>query len=229
MKNLAPTKSNLMKCKDELKFAKLGYDLLDQKRNILILELMNLVEKAEVSRKNLDAVFALAYQALEDAVLKIGKLKLFSASAAINISSSIRIQSRKVMGVSLPIVNTDFKESSPYFSFTDTPYHVDEAIVHFKKVLQSLGEFAELKISITRLAKEVKKTIRKVNALEKIVIPDLQESVIHITNRLEEAERENLILMKTIKERLEKGKNESEEEVDRVVVKEIEPWRREWA
>lgn len=209
MKNLAPTKSNLMKCKDELKFAKLGYDLLDQKRNILILELMNLVEKAETVQNNLDETFSLAYQSLENAVLKMGKLKIFSTAAAINIACSIKIQSRKVMGVNLPLVNTEFKEQSPYFSLTDTPYSIDEAIIHFKKLLQSLGEFAELKISITRLAKEVKKTIRKVNALEKIVIPDLQESVIHISNRLEEAERENLILMKTIKERLEREKEES--------------------
>ena len=73
-----------------------------------------------------------------------------------------------------------------------------------------MGEFAEIKISIMRLAREVKKTIRKVNALEKIAIPDLEETVRHIANRLEEAERENLILMKTIKERLEKASEEEE-------------------
>ena len=66
-----------------------------------------------------------------------------------------------------------------------------------------MGRFAELKVSIMRLASEVKKTIRKVNALEKIAIPDLEESVKVIQNRLEEAERDAFVLMKMVKSRLE--------------------------
>lgn len=210
MKKIAPTKSNLMKTRDELKFAQLGYDLLDQKRNILVMELLNLVERAEVQQKNLYETFETAYQSLEDSVLRMGKLKILSLSAAVNIETSIKLSSRKVMGVSLPVVNTHFEEKAPYFSMTNTPYYIDEAIKNFKQATDSMGQFAELKISMTRLAREVKKTIRKVNALEKIAIPDLKETVVQITNRLEESERENLILMKTVKERLEKQKNEEE-------------------
>ena len=140
----------------------------------------------------------------------MGKLKIHSLSAAVNIESSIKLSSRKVMGVGLPVVNTDFHEKAPYFSMTDTPFYIDEAVSRFKTAVESMGEFAEIKISIMRLAREVKKTIRKVNALEKIAIPDLEETVRHIANRLEEAERENLILMKTIKERLEKASEEEE-------------------
>lgn len=203
MKKIAPTKSNLMKTKEELQFAKLGYELLDQKRNILVMELLNLVERADAAQKVLDETFATAFKSLENGVLQIGKLKIASFSSGVNINSQIDLQSRKVMGVSLPIVQTSFEEKSPYFSMSGTPYYIDEAISHFKNVVQSIGAFAELKISITRLAKEVKKTIRKVNALEKIVIPDLQETVTHISNRLEEAERENLILLKNIKDHME--------------------------
>ncbi len=210
MKNIPPTKSNLMKTRDELKFAKLGYDLLDQKRNILVMELLNLVERAEVQQAALNETLSRAYQSLEDAVLRMGKLKILSLSTAVNIDASIKLNSRKVMGVSLPIVDTDFKEKAPYFSVSHTPYFIDEAVKNFKTATESMGQFAELKISITRLAREVKKTIRKVNALEKIAIPDLEETVHHIASRLEESERENLILMKTIKERLEK-RNEEEE------------------
>ena len=73
----------------------------------------------------------------------------------------------------------------------------------FKSALQLLGKLAELKISVLRLANEVRKTIRKVNALEKIAIPDLEETVAYIESRLEENERDMFTLMKMVKERLE--------------------------
>ena len=77
---------------------------------------------------------------------------------------------------------------------------------NFKKSLQILGKLAELRISIMRLAQEVKKTIRKVNALEKIAIPNLEETVHYIQMRLEENERDMFVLMKMVKSRLEKRK-----------------------
>jgi len=69
-----------------------------------------------------------------------------------------------------------------------------------------MGKLAELKISVIRLANEVKKTIRKVNALEKIAIPDLKDTVLYIQSRLEENERDMFVLMKLVKQRLEKKK-----------------------
>ena len=87
-----------------------------------------------------------------------------------------------------------------------TSFWIDNALNDFKEVLQLMGRLAELKISIMRLAREVRKTIRKVNALEKIAIPELAESVKNIQNRLEENERDMFILMKMIKRRLENKK-----------------------
>jgi V/A-type H+-transporting ATPase subunit D len=66
-----------------------------------------------------------------------------------------------------------------------------------------MGRLAELKVSVMRLAGEVKKTIRKVNALEKIAIPNLRDTVSFIENSLEEYERDMLTLMRIVKERLE--------------------------
>ncbi len=85
-------------------------------------------------------------------------------------------------------------------------FWIDSALSFFKEVLQLLGKLAELKISVLRLANEVKKTIRKVNALEKIAIPDLKETVHYIESRLEENERDMFVLMKMVKENLERKK-----------------------
>lgn len=210
MRNVAPTKTNLLKLKDELKFARLGYDLLDQKRNILILELLNLVDQASDYQSRVEKSLAEAYNALKNAALEMGTLELVQLSRSVHIDAQITLKQRRVMGVNLPVVETEFDEHAPYYSPTDTSYWADGALKEFKEALEIMGRLAELKVSIMRLATEVKKTIRKVNALEKIAIPDLQESVEYINSRLEENERDMFVLMKMVKDRLER-KKESEE------------------
>lgn len=202
-RNVAPTRSNLLKLKDELKFAELGYELLDQKRNILVIELLNLVDQAVEYEAKVGNSLELAYTALQKSVMKMGKLNVANLSGAVGIENSIKLRERRVMGVRLPIVETDFIDNGPYFSPLDNSFLVEEALKDFKDSLKLMGRLAELKVSIMRLAMEVKKTIRKVNALEKIAIPDLKETLDFTVSRLEEAERENLLLMKLVKNRLE--------------------------
>lgn len=203
MRNTAPTKSNLIALKNELKFATLGHELLDQKRNILVMELLNLVDQAVDFQEKADKVLAAAYACLEDAALDMGKRRLLSLSSAVRVEAELEISQRKVMGVPLPVVQTGFSGKAPWYSPGNTSFHVDTAIEEFRGALEMTGKLAELKVSIMRLAREVKKTIRKVNALEKIAIPELRETVAHIQNRLEENERDMLILMKQVKSRLE--------------------------
>ena len=203
MLNVAPTKTNLFKLRDELKFARQGYELLYQKRSILIVELMTIVDQAADFQSRVEDALAKAYKTLQKAVLKMGKLKVQNLAGAVNIKTNIRIGARRVMGVTLPIVDTDFHEKPPYFSPMGTSFWIDSSMEAFKSALLLLGKLAELKISVLRLANEVRKTIRKVNALEKIAIPDLKGTVSYIESRLEETERDMLVLMKIVKERLE--------------------------
>jgi V/A-type H+-transporting ATPase subunit D len=203
MSNIAPTKTNLLKLKSELKFARLGYDLLDQKRNILVLELLNLVDQTIDMEGKVETALAEAYRNLEEASVAMGKLEVLSLQSAINIETQISIRQRKIMGVRLPVVETTYSERPPFYSPMGTSAWIDSALVAFKTALELMGRFAELKVSIMRLAREVKKTIRKVNALEKIAIPDLEENVRSIQSRLEESERDAFVLMKMVKSRLE--------------------------
>lgn len=201
--NYAPTKTNLLRLRSDLNFAKQGHELLDQKRNILVIELLSLVDQTTDYQHRVDEALAKAYQALEEAVLDMGKLKVQYLTGAVNISTDIVIKSRRVMGVTLPVVETEFKERPPYYSPMGTSFWIDSSISSFKQALSLLGRLSELKISVLRLANEVKKTIRKVNALEKIAIPDLQETVHFIQGRLEENERDMFVLMKMVKSNLE--------------------------
>jgi V/A-type H+-transporting ATPase subunit D len=145
-----------------------------------------------------------AYRTLEQAVLRMGKLRASNLASAVNIGAEINLKQRRVMGVRLPVVDTSFTEHPPYYSPLGTSFWIDNSLEEFKNALQLMGRLAELKISIIRLAAEVRKTIRKVNALEKIAIPDLAETVTFIENRLEENERDMFVLMKMVKSRLER-------------------------
>lgn len=202
-RNVAPTKTNLMGLRQELGLARQGHELLDQKRNILVIELLALVDQAADFEGQVNRSLADAYRSLEQAVLAGGRLQILHLSSAVNIEASIQLGQRKVMGVRLPVVSTDFVEHAPYFSPSGSSFWIDEAIEAFKEALGLAGKLAELKVSIVRLARDVRRTIRKVNALEKIAIPELEETVALIQERLEENEREMFVLMKMVKSRLE--------------------------
>ncbi len=208
--NYAPTKTNLTQLRSDLQFAQQGYELLDQKRNILIIELLALIDQAADFQKRVESALAEAYGALTEAVLDMGKLQVQYLTGAVHMSTNIQLQSRRVMGISLPVIETEFQEYAPYFSPMGTSFWIDSAVQQFKAALQLLGKLSELKISVLRLANEVKKTIRKVNALEKIAIPDLKETVHYIQGRLEENERDIFVLMKMVKQNLEKKNTPSD-------------------
>lgn len=205
-RSLAPTRSNLMKVKDELAFSRLGYDLLDQKRSILDSELLSLVDQAVDYQNKVERELSEAREALQNAILHMGRLKVANLAGAVDISSSISLSSRRVMGVELPKVSTEFSGEGPFFSPEGTSMLSEIALNEFRDVLEAMGQLAELKVSIMRLAREVKKTIRKVNSLEKLVIPDKEETVKYLTSRIEEAERESFILLKTVKDKMERNK-----------------------
>lgn len=207
--NLAPTRSNLMRLADELKFAELGHELLDQKRSILVGELLTLVDQAVDYEGRVVKALGEAQSTLSDAIMQMGRLRVGNLAGAVNIDYSINLGSRRVMGVTVPRVDTTFTDNSPYFSAEDTSILAEVSIDRYRTTLSLMGRLAELKVSIMRLAREVKKTIRKVNALEKIVIPENKETMAWMRGRIEEQERENFILLKVVKDRMERAEEES--------------------
>lgn len=202
--NVAPTRTNLMRMREDLEFAELGHQLLDQKRNILVVELLNLVDQTVDFQRRVEEALQKAFRSLEEAVLAMGKRRIRYLAGAVHTEVSIKLRTRRVMGVSLPVVETGFREQGPQYGLMDTSFWADSAQAEFRNVLEIMGRLAELKVSVLRLAREVKRTIRKVNALEKIAIPDLRETVTAVQNAIEEYEREMFTLMKIVKERLER-------------------------
>ncbi len=199
---MAPTKTNLMKIKRDLGFAREGWELLDQKRKILIVELMGLIDRAVEAQEEVVAKLGEAFEALDQAILRMGRREINMIALGMNIESDISFSEKRVMGVSLPRVRVRFDDRSPYFAAAESSIWIDEAIKKFREVLQLLGTLAEARISLMRLSREVGKTIRRVNALEKIFIPDYDETLKYIEMALEESEREAFFILKLVKDRL---------------------------
>ena len=200
--NIAATKTNLLKSKKLLSLTREGHDLLDEKRRILINELTSIVHIVDKLQRGVDTAMQSAYGLVDKTIVIMGKKRLEELSFSIDIKTSLAISERRVMGVSLPIINMDVKENPPYHSTYEVSFYVDEVIVKFKEVLKLITQLAEKKIALIRIAKEVQKTIRKVNALEKIYLPFYETSVKYISDRLDEDSREAFSILKLIKERI---------------------------
>jgi len=203
---VAPTKTNLMRIKRDLGFAREGWELLDQKRKILVVELMSLIDRAVEAQEKVENGLQEAYRALDNAILRAGFREISQISLGMNIKLDISLSQRRVMGVSLPRVRLSMEDKSPYFADTQTSVWVDEAITRFRELLKLICDLAEARVSLMRLSREVAKTIRRVNALEKIFIPDYEETLKYIEMALEESEREAFFVLKLVKDRLYRKK-----------------------
>ncbi len=202
---VAPTKSNLITTKTNLVFAREGYELLTRKRDILIGELLGLMAEAANAQRLLEEKLKEAFAALEEAILDSGLHAVREASWAVGIGVETSITERRVMGVNMPTVDSALSGSQPFYAPRSTSFWLDEAQLRFREALERLDDVAGTRISIIRLAKEVKKTIRRVNALEKIYIPDYADILKYIQDALEESDREAFFILKLIKERLSKS------------------------
>ncbi len=196
------TKTNFLKVKQTLALTQEGYKLLDEKRKILMLELESIQKKTIALEKEINIALKEAYQNLALAAATVGTKKMEDICLAVNIETDLSILYKKRMGVVVPFISIDFKETTPFYSSSGINVIVDETITKFKKLLNLIIQMTELKTTIIRIVKEIQKTIRKVNALEKIHIPNYKETLKFIGERLDEESRESFTMLKLIKERL---------------------------
>ena len=194
---LAPTKGNLINLKRTLKLSKLGFELMDRKRNILIREMMPLVEVAKTIRKKVEQTFKTAYKKLEKANISLGDLEEFACH--INIEQNVEIKYKSVMGLDIPKINLKQSIFKRNYKTFKTNASLDMAVISFLKVKEIVVILAEIENGAYLLAQEIKKTKIRANALENIVIPNIERNIKYITDAIEEKEREEFSRLKIIK------------------------------
>ena len=200
--NIAPTKSNLLSLKRQLAFAEEGYDLLEQKRQILIFELMSRLDRARAVESDMAELLRRAHAALREATLDIGSAALDRAALGAKLGTELKLSGQHLMGLTLPRAALRAEPSGTAFGVGGTSVNTDLARHRFGALLPRLAELAELQTAVLRLAREVRKTQRRCNALSKIFIPTYRETLAYISGTLEERERESLTILKIIRDRL---------------------------
>lgn len=200
--NIAATKTNLLSVKKSLALTREGYELLDEKRKILINELNAVIDIAENLERDLNKMLKDAYETIDRGVVVMGRSRAEALSFAPGITNELSISNRRVMGVDIPLIKLKITDNPPHHSPYGVSFYLEEGIVKFKEVLKLIAQLAEKKIALLRIAEEVFKTIRKVNALEKIYIPNYEDTFKSISDRLDEEGRESFGMLKLIKARL---------------------------
>ncbi len=193
-----PTKGNLIATKKSLDLARVGYELLDRKRNILIREMMNYIDAAAELQGKVDSTYAAAYAALMRANTTMGNCA--DVASTMQLDNSLSISFRSVMGVELPTVTMqDGAVSRIPYGLSSTCSMLDEAYLLFMEVKRLTARLAEVENCVYRLADAIKKTQKRANALKNILIPKFEEESRFITDALDEKEREEFARLKVIK------------------------------
>ena len=199
--NIAPTKSNLLKVKERLSIAKEGYDLLEQKREILVSELMRKIEQVKMLERELEKRVETAYPSLKRMLVTAGRER--AARMAETVSYNFELTEKQVIaaGMKLPGLEIRLPAADLKYSPGNSFAECDETVLEFFELLKICTELAAIRTIAWRLAREVRRTQRRVNALEKMVIPSAQETRTYIESELEERERDAFFTGKLLKKK----------------------------
>jgi V/A-type H+-transporting ATPase subunit D len=198
---VSPTRSNLFRIRDALELAQEGHDILDKKREVLTTELMHVAHDATSLQDRVWRMLAEAYEDLAAARLSMGRERLEWAALSVTETVKVTVRPRSVMGVVIPSVEAHGAPPDMPYGLGNTPVALDEAAESFRRVLAEVPELSELLTTVWRLALELQKTQRRVNALQYIFIPQYTETITYIEGALEEREREEIFRLKRLKSR----------------------------
>ena len=199
--NIAPTKSNLLAMKEQLAISTNGYELLEEKREILVRELMHLVEKVKLLEKQMDKAVNQAYPAFKRMLMVDGADQIQRLSHGIHYDFHMNEKKVTIGGMGFSSIDVELPQQELFYSFNGTDANTDDTVSKFFDLLSILTQMASIRTIVWRLADEVKKTQRRVNALDKMIIPQTTETKNYIESVLEERERENVFVLKALKKK----------------------------
>lgn len=200
--DIKPTRSELLKIKKQIKLAKSGHSLLKKKRDGLILEFFEILKKAKSLRQDLVESYSIALEKTNIARTMESDLKIKSMSMIVKELPEVKLEAKNIMGILVPKIESAKIESKPMergYGIYSSSISIDEAADAFEKVMEKIALVAEVETSMKKLLNEIEKTKRRVNALEFVVMPNLNKTKSFIQLRLEEMEREGTFRMKKIK------------------------------
>ncbi len=201
LENISPTRMEYLELNKKIKLAEKGHRLLKEKRDALVMEFFKIVEKAKGSRSELANILERGYNDLikAEAIMSIDSVESISFATPQKIE--VNLAMGNIMGVKIPRITAVNIETPKVYTPISSSSKLDEAIGDFENASRKILNLVEVEESIRRVGNEIKKTKRRVNALEHIMIPKLKNTQSYIRMRLEEMERENFFRLKSVKKK----------------------------
>ncbi|MDR1649126.1 MAG: V-type ATP synthase subunit D [Synergistaceae bacterium] len=197
---IAATRSGMTRIQSALKLAKRGHDLLEQKRKILMNELMGRLKEVREVQESMNSIFGEAYFSLQMANISMGIDNVERTAFSVPEEDRFVVRLRSIMGIDVPEVDRLEPNISPIYSLggavMGTSSVLDNAYVNARRIAALIARLAEVETSVYRLAIQIRKTLRRVNALEKVFIPRSERQIRLIAAALDENEREDLTRIK---------------------------------
>ncbi|WP_336036029.1 V-type ATP synthase subunit D [Halobacterium yunchengense] len=212
--DIKPTRKNLMEIEDRIELSERGHDTLEQKRDGLIMEFMDILDQAQDVRDDLEANYETAQKKINMARAMEGDVAVRGAAAALEEHPEITVESKNIMGVVVPqIESSKVKKSLDErgYGILGTSARIDEAAEAYEDLLASVVLAAEVETAMKKMLSEIETTKRRVNALEFKLLPELYEGQEYIEQKLEEQEREEIFRMKKVKAKKEEEEDEEDE------------------
>ena len=198
-----PTRMELTRLKKRLQTSMRGHKLLKDKRDDLMKKFLELVRKNKELREQVEQKIMGVYEGFVVASAVMSPNMLEEALMLPKAQVELDMDTVNVMSVSVPVFR--FSQSSAgediySYGFVSTSGELDDSVAALKEVLPLMLELAQMEKSAQLLAEEIEKTRRRVNALEYVQIPSLQETIKSISMKLDENERGNLARLMKIKD-----------------------------
>lgn len=205
---VSATRQELSRLKNRVKMATRGHKLLKDKRDQLMREFMEIVHENQRLRQELEKRLSAAYKSFSQARAYLSTPILEESLMATGNLGDVDITFRNIMNVVVPEMEivgledaTEGEEKNlPVYGLASTTADLDDAIKEFRGILPLLVKLSEIERKVQLLADEIEKTRRRVNALEYIMIPELEQAIKDVGMRLEEAERATVSRLMKVKD-----------------------------
>src|SRR5215467_12616704 len=203
------TKIELIKIRRSLHVGKMVHKILDDKREVLLKKIDEMIEEANKARSDIWSPLGQIYTAVYDSYISLRTITLYSFADSTPSVMEVDVNVRRIVDVKIPTLQVKTKEGGQDLSygFIETNSSVDKAAKLIKNMLPQICKAAEYENAIFSLAKELEKTQKLINALEFVIIPQYQNAISFIKGTLEEREREEFVRLKKVKVVLDKKKN----------------------
>jgi len=202
------TKIELIKIRRSMQVAKMVHKILDDKREVLLRKIDEMIEEANKAREDIWTPLDEIYSAVYTSYMALGTSTLESVADSTPSVMEVDVNVRRIVDVKIPALQVKTMEKGQQLSygFSETNSSVDRAAKLIKNMLPSVCKAAEYENAIFSLAKELERTQKLINALEYVIIPQYQDAIYFIKATLEEREREEFVRLKKVKVVLERRK-----------------------